>query len=123
MKKFAGAGGGDKEKELLVRDARPHCRTVIFSISTYLVTSKVFDIISYEKCAIYCSSVASNMYSTRSVNPFNKLNKCTGESVFRTSFSLAEILELAGTTGGGSGMAPSTSTRISARLTCVQEHV
>ena len=37
------------------------------------------------------------------------------------SFTLAEILVLAGT-AGASGMAPPTSTRISARLKRVQEH-
>ena len=45
----------------------------------------------------------------------------TGERCFWTRFSLAEILVLAGT-GGACIMAPLTSTRVPARLTCVQGH-
>ena len=44
----------------------------------------------------------------------------TRETCLRTYFSLAEILVLAGTADAG-GMAPPTSTRMSARLKCVQE--
>ena len=42
--------------------------------------------------------------------------------MFPTRFDLADILVLAGTAGAG-GMAVITSTRISARLKCVLEHV
>ena len=44
-----------------------------------------------------------------------------GKLCARTRFSLAEILVLAGTTGAG-GMAPPTSTKISARLKRAQGH-
>ena len=46
---------------------------------------------------------------------------CTGELCPCPRFSLAEILVLVGT-AGASGMTPPSSTRISARMKCVQEH-
>ena len=72
-----------------------------------------------------CDATWGGAYTKPRGQPRNRLstNRCkfTGELCSWTRFSLEEILVLAGTTGAG-GMAPPTSTRISARLKCSGTH-